>query len=175
MKELIDLVPKLNLSLCAFEEHQCESRKGVVKLDSTLVYVPTFGVLEKAFPYKPAAILSSTFVEVLFLDCDAYLTRDPEDLFLSDPMYHRFGSLFFPDSYRSRQHPLLWKLLNTTCAEQEYEFDSAAMLVNKKRVWNALYLTKLLNDHHFIFYQVCLFCATLISSRDSLLVRQRRR
>jgi hypothetical protein len=79
----------------------------VIKLDSTLVYVPTFGVLEKAFPYKPAAIFSSTFVEVLFLDCNAYLTRDPEDLFLSDPMYHQLGSLFFSDSCQSRQHPLL--------------------------------------------------------------------
>ena len=123
MKELIDLVPKLNLSLCSFEEHQCESRHGVIKLDSTLVCVPTFGVLEKAFPYKPAAILSSTFVKALFLDSDAYLTRDPEDLFLSDPMYHRFGSLFFPDSYRSRQHPLLWRLLNTPCRLNRHDID----------------------------------------------------
>ena len=156
MKELINLVPYLNLSVCSFEKHQCESRAGLVQLNSTWVYLPTFGHLPKAFPFKPAAILSSTFVEVLFLDCDAYLTRDPEELFLSDPMYHRFGSLFFPDSYRSRQHPLLWKLLNTTCAQGEYEFDSSAMLVNKKRVWKALYLTKLLNDHYSIFYPVCL-------------------
>ena len=163
MKQLIGLVPNLNVSFCSFDEHQCETRHGLVTLNSTFVYLPNLGNLPKKFPYKPAAMLSSTFAEVLFLDCDSYLTRDPEDLFLSDPMYHRFGSLFFPDSYQSRQHPLLWKLLNTTCAQGEYEFDSAAMLVNKARVWDALYLTKLINDRHSIFYKVCLLLSLWLS------------
>ena len=108
----------------------------------------------KHFPYKPAAIISSTFAEVLFLDCDAYVTRDPEDLFLSDPMYLKFGALFYSDAYKSRQHPSIWKMLNTTCGTEEYELDSGTILVDKRRVWSGLYLTKLMNDNHKIFYGV---------------------
>jgi alpha 1,2-mannosyltransferase len=121
------------------------------------IYKPRIGSLKKPFPYKPAAIISSTFSEVLFLDCDAYVVRDPEELFLSDPMYLKFGTLFFPDGYKSRQHPALWKVFNTTCAEHEYELDSAMILVDKKRVWNGLYMTKLMNDDHELFYKVFLY------------------
>ena len=82
------------------------------------------------------------------------MTRDPEELFLSDPMYLKFGALFFPDAFKSRQHPAVWEVFNTSCAENEYEFDSATILVNKEKVWNGLYLAKLMNDHHTLFYKV---------------------
>ncbi len=118
------------------------------------MHEPRVGKLRKQFPYKPAAILSSTFSEVLFLDCDAYVTRDPEELFLSDPMYLKFGALFFPDGLKSRQHPVVWNLFNTSCADDEYEFDSATILVDKRKVWNGLYMTKLMNDDHELFYKV---------------------
>ena len=108
----------------------------------------------KVFPYKPSAILSSTFAEVLFLDCDSYVTRDPEELFLSDPMYEKFGALLYPDAYKTRQHPHLWKVLNSSCAEDEYEIDSSMILVNKAKVWKGLFATKLINDHHRTFYGV---------------------
>jgi hypothetical protein len=124
-------------------------------LNTTYVYKPPPSPLRvRFFPYKPAAIVSATFSEVLFLDCDAYVTRDPEELFLSDPMYLKFGALFFPDAFKSRQHPTIWSLLNTNCAENEYEFDSATILVDKRRVWNGLYMTKLMNDHYKTFYEV---------------------
>jgi hypothetical protein len=32
--------------------------------------------------------------------------------------------------------------------------DSGALLVNKKRVWDALYITKLMNDQHELFYKL---------------------
>ncbi|CAF3350704.1 unnamed protein product [Rotaria sp. Silwood1] len=97
--------------------------------------------------------IDATFAEVLFLDSDAYVTRDPIDLFVSDPMYLKFGALFFPDAYLSRQHPSVWNLLNTTCGEHEYELDSATILVDKKRVWNGIYMAKLMNDNHELFYK----------------------
>jgi alpha 1,2-mannosyltransferase len=68
-------------------------------------------------------------------------------------MYLRFGALFYPDALISGQHPIVWNLLNTTCRRDEPEFDTGAILVNKKRVWNALYLTKLMNDRHELFYK----------------------
>ncbi len=154
MIELLDEAPKLNSSVCCFHTNQCKTRKQVWQLNSTHVYKPQLSNLVKNFPYKPAAILSATFAEVLFLDSDAYVTRDPEELFLSDPMYLKFGALFHPDAHKTRQHPFIWKLLNTSCGVEEYELDSATILVDKKRVWNGLYMTKLMNDHHKLFYKV---------------------
>lgn len=154
MKELFQIVPRLNLSLCSFDENQCESRQGIFKINPSFIYKPKSETLTKVFPFKPSAILSSTFSEVLFLDCDAYLTRDPEELFRFDPMYKKFGALLYPDAYKTRQHPFLWKLLNSSCAENEYEIDSATILVNKSKVWKGLYATKLINDHHEMFYDV---------------------
>jgi Mannosyltransferase putative len=157
MIKLLHFVPKLQASVCCFVANQCRTLTKVWKLNSTNVYQPGHSQLRKVFPYKPAAILSSTFSEVLFLDCDAYVIRDPEPLFLSDPMYLRFGALFYPDAMRSRQHPIVWGLFNTSCGENEYELDSAAILVDKQRVWNGLYLTKLMNDNHILFYRVCYY------------------
>jgi hypothetical protein len=155
MVDLLRIVPNLNVSVCCFHTAQCRSLTRIWILNSTHVYKPPSSYLRfKFFPYKPAAIISSTFEEVLFLDCDAYVTRDPEELFLSDPMYLKFGALFFPDAYKSRQHPAVWKLFNTTCAQNEYELDSAMILVNKAQVWNGLYMTKLMNDHYKTFYKV---------------------
>jgi hypothetical protein len=154
MINLLDEAPKLNSSVCCFDTNQCQTRTQNWQLNATHVYKPSLNKISKQFPYKPAAIISATFAEVLFLDCDAYVTRDPEDLFLSDPMYLKFGALFYPDAYKSRQHPSIWKVLNTSCAAEEYELDSATILIDKKRVWNGLYLTKLMNDNHKIFYGV---------------------
>ncbi|CAF5041841.1 unnamed protein product, partial [Rotaria sp. Silwood1] len=125
MMSLLNKASKLNVSICCFDRAQCRTRRQIWKLNSTHVYKPRTGNLLKSFPYKPAAIVSATFAEVLFLDSDAYVTRDPIDLFVSDPMYLKFGALFFPDAYLSRQHPGVWNLFNTTCGEHEYELDSA--------------------------------------------------
>jgi hypothetical protein len=154
MISLLDEAPNLNSSACCFQTNQCHTRKQNWQLNHTRVYKPNSHNSVKQFPYKPAAIISSIFAEVLFLDCDAFVTRDPEDLFLTDPMYREFGALFYPDAYKSRQHPLIWKMLNTSCIEDEYELDSATILVDKKRVWDALYLTKLMNDNQRIYYGV---------------------
>ena len=152
---LLLVAPSLNATVCCFSANECRNSTNVWKLNSTYVYQPPrTRRRSQFFPFKPAAIVSATFAEVLFLDCDAYVTRDPEPLFLSDPMYLRFGALFFPDALRSRQHPTVWSLFNTNCAEDEREFDSAMILVDKRRVWKGLYMTKLMNDHYLTFYGV---------------------
>jgi hypothetical protein len=69
-------------------------------------------------------------------------------------MYLKFGALFYPDAHKSRQHPSVWKLFNTSCGVEEYELDNAIILVNEKRVWDGFYITKLMNDNHELFYKV---------------------
>jgi hypothetical protein len=63
-------------------------------------------------------------------------------------MYHRFGALFFPDARTSKHPSVIWKLLNITCARHELDFDSRTLLVNKKEVWKALYMAKLISDQY---------------------------
>jgi hypothetical protein len=155
MINLLRIVPNLNVSACCFLTAECQTLTNIWLLNISHIHPPSTDDSEsRNFPYKPAAIVSATFSEVLFLDCDAYVTRDPEELFLSDPMYLKFGALFYPDAWKSRQHPAVWSLFNTSCAQNEYEFDSATILVDKRRVWNGLYMTKLMNDHSYIFYGV---------------------
>ncbi len=143
------------MSACSFTTAQCQTIKKTWNLNSTYVFPPSNmqGITTKRFPFKPAAIISATFAEILFLDSDSYLVRDPEYLFQSDPMYLRFGALFFPDALISGQHLAVWKLLNTTCNPDEFEVDSGVLLVNKRRVWDALYITKLMNDQYEVFYK----------------------
>jgi alpha 1,2-mannosyltransferase len=149
-------VPKLQISACSFTTAQCRTIKKTWNLNSTYVFSPpdNRGTSDKHFPSKPAAIISATFAEILFLDTDSYLVRDPEYLFQYDPMYLQFGALFFPDALISGQLLTVWKLLNTTCNPNEFEVDSGALLINKKRVWNALYITKLMNDQYELFYKL---------------------
>jgi len=153
--ELLNYVPKLNLKMCCFERFQCHSLNNKeISLKSNYVYLPqTKSIYEKIYSYKLAAILSSTFDEIIFLDSDCYMVRDPTDLFQKDPMYQIFGSLFYPDIYKSHQHPQLWSILNTTCVNNEFSLDSGVLLLDKKRVWNGLYMAKLMGDHQHIFYQ----------------------
>lgn len=150
---MLSLAPKLNVTICCFLKGECRDSAYVQWLNYIYVFKPDMTVYKyKSFSYKPAAIISATFAEVLFLDCDAYVTRDPVDLFLTDPMYLKFGALFFPDAFISRQHLAVWNIFNTSCVQDEYELDSAAILVSKQKVWNGLYFAKLMNDHSKIFY-----------------------
>ena len=155
MINLLRIAPNLNVSVCCFLTAECQTLTNIWSLNTSYIYRPSSDDSDSQnFPYKPAAIVSATFSEVLFIDCDAYVTRDPEELFLSDPMYRKFGALFYPDAWKSRQHPAVWRLFNTSCAQNEYEFDSATILVDKRRVWYGLYMAKLINDNSYIFYRV---------------------
>jgi hypothetical protein len=155
MNQLLRAASKLKSSACCFETAQCHTLTHLWQLNASHIYRPrTDNIRDKPFPYKPAAILSATFAEVLFLDSDSYVVRDPNYLFQSDPMYLKFGALFFPDAIISRQDMAVWKTFNTSCGQEEFELDSAALLVDKRRVWEGLYMTKLMNDQHEFFYKV---------------------
>jgi hypothetical protein len=152
--ELLSSVPALNVKACCFETARCHSSNGTeINLKPSYVYAPeTKFIFGNIYTFKPAAILSSTFDEVLFLDSDCYVVRDPTYLFEEDPMYKIFGVLFYPDIYLGHQHPQLWSFLNSTCIENEFALDSGVLLFNKKRVWNGIYMTKLMSDYHRTFF-----------------------
>jgi hypothetical protein len=155
VNELLNYVPQLDLKMCCFETAQCRSINGKeISVRASSVHAPqTKNVDGKKYAFKLGAIVSSTFAEIIFIDSDCYIVRDPTYLFKNDPMYIKFGSLFYPDIYMSHQHPQIWSALNTTCLN-EFELDSGVLVLNKRRVWNGLYMAKLMGDHPEYFYEM---------------------
>ena len=155
INDLLNYVPKLNVKACSFEKALCYSLNGKqISIPSKYIYLSeTKNVQGKIYSFKLSSIISSTFEEIIFVDSDCYIVRDPIYLFENDPMYKKFGSLFYPDIYMSHQHSKLWKILNTTCVQNEFSLDSGALVLNKKFVWNGIYMAKLMGDYHQIFYE----------------------
>jgi hypothetical protein len=154
VNELLNYVPKLDLKMCCFETSRCRLLNGTeISVQANHVYPPRIKkVAKKIFSFKLAAMVSSTFAEIIFIDSDCYIVRDPNYLFEKDPMYNIFGSLFYPDIYMSHQHPQIWSALNTACVN-EFELDSGVLILDKRRVWNGLYMAKLMGDHPELFYE----------------------
>ena len=104
---------------------------------------------------KPYAILNSRFAEVLYIDADNVVVRNPEFLFDS-AMYQETGSLFWQDvpnnaSDQSYLKDSAWDLLDLPFRD-EPQFESGQLLVDKRRCWRALQLTLHLNEHSEYYY-----------------------
>jgi hypothetical protein len=103
---------------------------------------------------KPYAILNSRFAEVLYIDADNVVVRNPEFLFETD-LYRQTGSLFWPDVKLIAPNltNAAWELLEMPFRE-EVEFESGQMLIDKRRCWGPLHLTLHLNEHSDYYYAV---------------------
>lgn len=104
---------------------------------------------------KSYAILHSRFAEVLYIDADNVVVRDPEFLF-DTGLYRETGSLFWPDSpeHTSEQTYLKdtsWELLDLPVRE-EPEFEAGQLLIDKRRCWRPMQLTLHLNEHSDYYY-----------------------
>jgi len=101
---------------------------------------------------KPYAILNSRFAEVLYIDADNVVVRNPEFLFDTD-LYRETGSLFWPDVLidQSNVTNVAWELLDMSFRE-EVEFESGQMLIDKRRCWRPMQLTLHLNEHSDYYY-----------------------
>lgn len=89
------------------------------------------------FNTKVHAIYHSSFDEVLFLDADNLLVRDPTFLFDS-PTFRATGALFWPDFWHPnhtifnvQRHSLLWELIGMPFVSM-FEQESGQVLVNRK-------------------------------------------
>lgn len=104
---------------------------------------------------KPYAIVNSRFAEVLYIDADNVVVRNPEFLF-DTALYRETGSLFWQDlpndildqSYLKNS---AWDLLGLPVRD-EPQFESGQLLVDKRRCWRPLQLTLHLNEHSDYYY-----------------------
>ena len=104
----------------------------------------------KAFQIKGAAIQQSSFDEILYLDTDSYLLRNPESLFQSQH-WNDTGLLLWPDYTKSHPTNPLWRLLGQPC-RNEYEGESGQIAISRTRHREVLWLVEYFALHHEEFY-----------------------
>jgi alpha 1,2-mannosyltransferase len=104
----------------------------------------------KAFQIKGAAIQQSSFDEILYLDTDSYLLRNPGYLFESKH-WKETGLMLWPDYTKSHATNPLWRLVGQTC-RNEYEGESGQMLISRSLHQDLLWLVEYFAMHHHEFY-----------------------
>jgi alpha 1,2-mannosyltransferase len=100
---------------------------------------------------KPYSIINSSFREVLLLDADNVVTRDPEYLFLTE-QYQDFGAVFWPDVHYFDRKNELWDVVAMNPTKVR-EVETGQVLVNKEVCWKALQVTMWMNEHSDYFYR----------------------
>ncbi len=105
---------------------------------------------------KAYAIQNCGYEEVLFLDADNVPLRDPEYLF-DDPAYQKTGAMFWPDlPPHDRKEWLpeaVWASIGLPY-DAGKDFESGQLLINKKKCWKELAVTRWINDHSDRFYRI---------------------
>ncbi|TVY82016.1 Alpha-1,2-mannosyltransferase MNN23, partial [Lachnellula suecica] len=104
----------------------------------------------KAFQIKGAAMQQSSFDEILYLDTDSYLLRNPEFLF-EGKHWEETGLLLWPDYTKSHATNPLWRLVGQPC-RNEYEGESGQILISRSRHQEMLWVVEYFALHHEDFY-----------------------
>lgn len=102
------------------------------------------------FMYKIVALVFSSFQEVLLMDSDNIVLRDPNSLFNSE-LYSEHGSILWMDFWRGSAAPDLASVLGYD-ARANHTHESGQMVMDKKRTWEALRLALFFNAHSDVFY-----------------------
>lgn len=103
------------------------------------------------FELKAYSLVHSEFREVLSLDADNVPIVDPTFLF-ETPEFTETGAIFWPDYGRLKRSRPIWKYCGVPY-QDEPEFESGQMVIDKARCWRALNLAWWYNEHSEFFYQ----------------------
>jgi FkbM family methyltransferase len=103
---------------------------------------------------KPFAIINSRFSEVLLLDADNLVSRDPTTLFES-PGYAAHGAVFWPDIGNGKLvvSDEAWDRAGVDADNRAlHSFESGQILVDKSRCWHELAVAMHINAHSDYWY-----------------------
>ncbi len=125
---------------------------GVECIDAAAVRSVNPARILRGWEVKPFAIIHSPFREVLLLDADNFVAKNPEFLFDAWE-YRQTGALFWPDVGRMPAASPIWDVFGVPYLD-EPEFESGQIVVDKERAWRALSLTKFYNDHSDFYYRL---------------------
>ena len=106
--------------------------------------------MSNRFMYKIVALTFSSFQEVLLMDSDNIVLRDPASLFQSEP-YRGNGSVLWMDFWRGSSAPDLQAVLGHA-TKLRHTHESGQMVLDKKKTWSALRLALFMNAHSEVFY-----------------------
>ncbi|PNW78213.1 hypothetical protein CHLRE_09g386734v5 [Chlamydomonas reinhardtii] len=134
------------------------SRPAVAALEGLGgVAVRTLDVVDlqqRGFALKSAALLLSSFQEVLFLDSDNLAVRDPSPLFAS-PQYAATGALFWRDFWDRSSVPEIHEVLRFPNEQvPKVTFESGQMVIDKARHWRGLLLAVYMNVYGKTFAEL---------------------
>lgn len=100
---------------------------------------------------KPFAILHSAFDELLYLDSDNFVVRDPAYLF-DCREFQECGAVFWPDLQKSSPYNRVWEMLGLH-PRDEWEFESGQILVKKSECLEPLRFALQMNYEADRYYQ----------------------
>ncbi|KAJ1548208.1 hypothetical protein HK096_011548, partial [Nowakowskiella sp. JEL0078] len=109
--------------------------------DDHLNFLPVARGKGDGYHIKAAAVLNSGFEDLIFLDVDTFVIRNPEYLF-DTPEYQQNGALFWPDYWKTPVYSPVWR--GQPCVD-EWEQESGVLFINKRRSWKAILLLWFLN------------------------------
>ena len=132
-------------------------RQDIEALGGTILSIPMNHRTERDYRIKPAAMVHSSFQQVLFLDADNVVVSDPTPLF-SHPTFMRHGAAFWPDTYKFQPENAAWRIVGEVCNMEHFTFETGQMMVDKKArggmTLAALYVTVWMNRHTNVWYQM---------------------
>jgi lipopolysaccharide biosynthesis glycosyltransferase len=100
---------------------------------------------------KPFSIINSSFKEIIFIDSDCMPCCDISNLFYNKD-YINFGSLFFRDC-QNLSNPKVYELLGID-NNDEREFESGQIVINKEKCWKELNVTLWFNINRNFWYSI---------------------
>ena len=104
----------------------------------------------KSFHIKGAAMVQSSYDEILMLDSDSLPAADVEPLF-DAPGYAQAGVMLWPDFWREDGANAVWAILGVQCRD-EWTTEAGQILINKSKHLDALWLVQtMLEDWKFWF------------------------
>ena len=111
----------------------------------------------RGYMIKPFALLTSSFREVILIDCDNIPLRDPAYLF-ETAGYREHGVILWRD-FAGLRDPLgveqIYEVLDPERVTiPKHAHETGQVVIDTKRLWTALHLSWFLNNNHAIFYKM---------------------
>lgn len=115
---------------------------GVIAREHEMVFANRFAI-------KLVSVLLSEFNDVLYLDADQIVLRDPSSLFASTAFKHT-GALLWRDFWMKSVAPDIYDVLPNSGELLDNEtgtHETGQFLISKSRIWSALCLALFFNAH----------------------------
>lgn len=84
----------------------------------------------KSFHVKGAAMIQSSFDEILYLDSDSMPISRVEPLF-DMPAYRNLGAMIWPDYWRDSPDNAIWSIIGVQCRD-EWTQEAGQVLINRR-------------------------------------------